>query len=48
MDAIKIRFSLEVETGSWLNMELNGWEEFFDTTTNAELFEYKKLFVNAR
>ncbi|HNP22219.1 MAG TPA: hypothetical protein PKM63_16640 [Panacibacter sp.] len=46
MDAIKNSVFTEVETGSWLNMELNdGWGRILDTTTNAELLEYKKLLL---
>ncbi len=46
MDAIKNSVFTEVETGAWLNMELNeGWGRILDTTTNADLLEYKKLLL---
>lgn len=46
MNAIKNSVFTEVETGSWLNMELtDAWGRILDTTTNAELLEYKKLLL---
>lgn len=46
MDAIKNSVFTEVETGSWLNMELtDAWGRILDTTTNADLLEYKKLLL---
>lgn len=46
MDAIKNSVFTEVETGSWLNMELtDAWGKILDTTTNPELLEYKKMLL---
>ena len=47
IDAVKNSVHTEMETGSWLNMELTDvLGKMLDTTTNADALEYKKLLLS--
>lgn len=46
MEAIRNSNRTEIETGSWVNMELtDALGKILDTTTNAKLLEYKKAVL---
>ena len=46
MEAIQNSMHTEIETGSWLNMEMtDGFGKILDTTTDADLLEYKKFLL---
>ncbi len=48
LDALKNVVYTEVETGSWVNMELNtGLGKVLDTTTNERLLQYKKALLDS-
>jgi len=48
MDAIRNSVFTEVETGSWMNMELNnGLGKLLDTTTDERLLQYKKALLDS-
>jgi len=47
MEAIRSSVFTEVESGSWLNMELNnGMGKMLDTTTDEKLLRYKKALLD--
>ncbi|CAN5743895.1 hypothetical protein BH10BAC2_BH10BAC2_45900 [soil metagenome] len=46
--AISNSVSTEMETGSWINIELtDAFGKILDTTTNPELLEYKKYLIDS-
>ena len=47
LEAVRNSVFTEVETGSWVNMELNnGLGKVLDTTTNEKLLQYKKALLD--
>jgi len=45
--AVQNSIHTEISTGSWLNMELtDAWGKILDTTTDANLLEYKKCYYS--